>query len=215
MTGRPANALDAAGADPLVKAHERLVHDASFQFSFTAAPPPQKPPEWLIWLFKILGRAGPFLSWVFWGLLIVGVLVIAVLLIREFVTYRRPTKAVKGEPVRLSEWRPDAARARVLLSDADRLAAEGRYSEAAHLLLFRSIADIEEKRPRLIAPAFTSRDIAVLNELPQAAQTAFGRIAHHVERHLFADRPLDVEAFRDCRAAYEAFAFPDQWRSAS
>jgi hypothetical protein len=68
-------------------------------------------------------------------------------------------------------WRPDAAVARVLLADADALAAKGRYAEAAHLLLRRSVQDIEGSRPRLVRPALTSRDIAAHPGLPDAARS--------------------------------------------
>ena len=62
----------------------------------------------------------------------------------------------------------------------------GRYSEAAHLLLFRSIEDIDARRPDLVRPALTSRDIAALPRSPARPRRAFARIAMMVERSLFA-----------------------------
>jgi len=208
--------------DALAAAQARLAHDPTFQFGFAPPPPPPPVPPWLKafgeWfktLAHLFGQAAPYLQWVFWGLLIVGVIVIAALIVREFLAYRRPAKA-KQAPATLAEadWRPSASRAKALLADADRLAAEGRYDEAAHILLFRSIDDIEEKRPRLVAPAFTGRDIAILSELPAAAAQALGVIVRQVERSLFGGRPLNAADFADCRRAYEAFAFPDLWRMA-
>jgi hypothetical protein len=110
-----------------------------------------------------------------------------------------------------ADWRPEAFKARALLEDADRLASEGRYDEAAHLLLLRGVEDIEDKRPRLIKPAFTARDIAGLEAVPPAARGAFGAIAAVVETSLFGGARLDAAAFARCRAAYEDFAFPKAW----
>src|SRR3546814_10172873 len=46
----------------------------------------------------------------------------------------------------------EAGAARALLAEADALAAEGRFAEAAHLLLYRSVEDIEGRRPGLVKP---------------------------------------------------------------
>ncbi len=109
------------------------------------------------------------------------------------------------------DWRPDEAKARALLEDADRLAAQGAYDEAAHLILYRSIDDIEGRRPRLVRPALTSRDIAALEAVPGAARAAFSRITQAVEASFFGGRSLDRDGFAECRRAYEAFAFPEAW----
>ncbi|HEV2867298.1 MAG TPA: hypothetical protein VGX37_12385, partial [Allosphingosinicella sp.] len=108
-------------------------------------------------------------------------------------------------------WRPEEAPARALLSEADALASRGLFSEAAHLLLFRSIEDIDSRRPALVRPALTSRDIAALPAIPERPRGAFSRIAMMVERSLFARRPLAEPDWRECRAAYEEFAFAEGW----
>ena len=53
----------------------------------------------------------------------------------------------------LGEAEAGAARAR--LADADALAAAGRFAEAVHLLLYRSVDDISDRRPGLVRPAMT------------------------------------------------------------
>ena len=208
----PTTAVPVQPPGSLDAAHARLVHDAAYQFSFAPPPRPPPPPSWLLPMLKAIAAAAPYLVWVFWGLVIAGVLVILAILGRQLLLYRRPAKA-QGRPAVLAEevWRPTLARARALLADADRLAAEGRFDEAAHVLLFRSIDDIEEKRPRLVRPAYTSRDIAVLDALPEAAARALDVIVRQVERSLFGGRGLDATDFAACRKAYEAFAFPNQW----
>ena len=78
--------------------------------------------------------------------------------------------------------------------------------------MFRSIEDIDSRRPALVRPALTSRDIAALPAIPSRPRGAFARIAMTVERSLFGRRPLGPEDWRDCRSAYEEFAFAEAWR---
>jgi hypothetical protein len=155
----------------------------------------------------------PVFTAIFWGGLIIVVGLLVYMIVRSLWGadwpdfFRRKPKPAAPEP----EWRPDAAEARVLLEDADRLAAEGRFAEAAHLLLFRSLDDIRGHRPRLIQPAVTSRELADNESLPPAARTAFSAIARVVEHSFFGGRSVDAQGYRDCRQAYEDFAFPRVW----
>jgi len=103
-------------------------------------------------------------------------------------------------------WRPEETQA------AQLLAGQGRYDEAARLLLHRSIGEIDAHRPDLVRPALTSRDIAGHPLLPRGPAAAFARIAALVERSLFARRPLGADEWQDCRAAYRDFAFADGWQ---
>jgi hypothetical protein len=109
-------------------------------------------------------------------------------------------------------WRPEEEQAVQLLDEADVLAQQGRFDEAARLLLHRSIGDIRAHRPDLVRPALTSRDIAGHPLLPGAPAAAFARIAALVERSLFARRPLGADDWQNCRAAYREFAFAEGWR---
>lgn len=209
MGALAATTPDAASVD-LAEAHRRLLADKTLQFDFTQPPPPpQGPPQWLVDLLRALG---PVLEVVFWiGLAAIGVL-IAVFLARQFLGVRwKGLKRTKPAPTPAPTWRPEAARARLLLAEADRLAEAGRYAEAAHHLLLHSIQDVEDHRPRSIRPALTSRDIARLDTMPTPARAAFTRIAEIVERNLFGGRAVDQDAFAECRRAYEAFAFTESW----
>jgi hypothetical protein len=208
-----ATAEGAGGAaDKIAQAHARLLKDHELQFAFTARPPPPKPPDWLKPLGELLEAITPFMKWVFWIALALAAAAILYFIVRELIYLRWPSLKKRGpksapEP----EWRPEPARARALLEDADRLAAEGRYAEAAHLLLHRSIEDIEGRRPRAVRPALTARDIGRLESLPPAARGPFQAIAEVVERSFFGGREVDAGAFAECRRAYEAFAFPEAW----
>ena len=198
--------------------HDRLLADRSLQFDFstTQPPPPPHSPEWLKALGRAIGQAidaaVPVLKVLFWVGVVVIVLVIALLIARELFGVRLGFK-LPAAPMRAAapDWRPEAAVALALLEDADRLAAEGDYDQAARLILRRGIEDIERRRPRLIRPALTARDIAALEGLPARAREPFVLIAQAVEASWFGARPLGADAFARCRRAYEAFAFPEAW----
>lgn len=202
--------LETDGA--LAQAHERLMHDPTLQFAFSAPPTPEPTPNWLKSLARFLEAIAPSMTWVFWGVVAAAVLLIAAFAAREMLRHRwagraRPLQLTVG----VADWRPEPERARALLAEADSLASEGRFAEAAHVLLLRSIDDLQGRRPDLVRPALTSRDIGALAALPKAARPAFALIAEVVERSLFGGRPVDADAFGRCRRAYEDFALPKVW----
>jgi hypothetical protein len=197
-----------AGERTLAAAHEALLKTRGLQFDFIAPPQP-KPPPWLEPLAKFLAAIAPALVYVFWGGVIIGALLILYFLLREFVPERWFRRKID---VAATDWRPEPGRARELLEDADGLAAAGRFEEAIHLLLFRSIDDLTARRPGAVRPAFTSRDIAGLEALPDEARAAFARLAQAVERSFFGGRAAGAEEFGAARADYEAFAFAEGWR---
>lgn len=199
-----------AGEAALAAAHRAMLRTPGLQFDFAGLPPPPQPPGWLEPLAKLFGALAPVLRLVFWAGLAVGAALVAWFIIRELVMLRLPARKPrdKAAPV---DWRPEPARARALLEDADRLAAEGRFDEAVRLILHRSIDDLAGRRPGAVRPALTSRDIAGLPVLPTAARGAFEAIVRAVESSLFAARPARAEDFDRCRTAYERFAFPEAW----
>ncbi len=203
----PAGPTDAQ----IAEAHRQLLADSSIQFELKAVEPPQPPPDWLIALLRMLDAAWPviqLLIWIALGALILWLLYHLALRLRdgEWRWRRRDRSAVE------EGWQPAEAPARQLLAEADALAAAGRYSEAARLLLHRSVEDIAGRQPDLLRPALTSRDIAALPAIPEQPRSAFARIAALVERGLFAKIDLGESDWRDCRAAYEEFAFAGGWR---
>ena len=216
-----AGVAGAGSADPLALAHARLLADRSFQFAWGAPPKPSPPPTWLVKLLEALGRAfqvaAPVLRWSLWTLLALGALLVVFVLVRQLIA-PAGGRAGRARPLTLHELgasaRQAAERAAVRLAQAERLAAEGLYAEAAHLLLLRGVADVESGRPGRIRPSFTSRDIAALPDLPPEPRAAFGLIAGVVERGLFGGRPVDAQAWGACREAYGALARPEAWMAA-
>lgn len=195
------------GDDALARAHHALLQDQQLQFHFAQAPAQQEPPGWLEPIARLLGAVAPFLQYLFWGGVII-VLGFVLYALANAIMQRMPTRVRKEKPapVEAPVYRPTAARARALLEEADRLAAEGRYGEAVRVLLHRSIEDLERVFSMAIGPALTSREIARLQPLSDEGRTVFSGIAQAVETSLFGEQPLEATRYRACREAYAAFA---------
>lgn len=199
--------IDGAAFD---RAHGALVSDSSIQFEFTRFKPPSPPPKWLGDFAEWLSGLGPVVRFLFWSVVVVAVAALLYLLFR-YAQQRWTRRAVDVGEQAVSAWRPEEAAARELLREAEALAARGDYAAAARLLLWRSIEDIQARRPDFVKPALTSREIARAEALPPAARQAFTLIAGRVEASHFAERGLDEAGWRECRTAYEDFAFDRAW----
>jgi hypothetical protein len=211
LAGAGQGASSAAVSEPqLAAAHRAMLQTKGLQFDFTTYKPPE-PPGWLEQLAKALAVLAPVLKVLFWAGLAAVAALILYLIGRELIGVRLRRRPPKAKATPAEAWRPEPARARALLEDADRMAAQGRYDEAVRLLLHRSIDDFSGRRPGQVRPALTSRDIGGLAAMPARAREAFGRIAQAVETSFFAARPLDAAGFAQCRQAYERFAFPEVW----
>ncbi len=162
------------------------------------------------WLAELFAPIGLFiasiwfvLKWVLLAALIAFVLFLILRLVGPLADRRR---AAEGEAEAEPEWQPDREESLALLEDADRLAAEGRYDEAAHLLLKRSVGQIASARPDWVDPSSTARELAALPRLSEAARRAFAVISEAVERSLFALKTLSRDDWERARAAYADFA---------
>ena len=201
--------IDSAQVDA---AWKTIRADPSIQFNLPEKlPEPRDPPP--EWLEPVLRAIGDFVGWVgggwrviLWGIAIVIVVALLFALVpglRTWISGKLGRNRVVGDaPV----WAPTETRARALLEDADALAASGRYDEAVHLLLFRSIDDIVAWRGDVVRPADTSRDIARADALPESARGVFAGIVAAVERSLFGGRVLGSDDWQRARADYAGFA---------
>jgi len=91
------------------------------------------------------------------------------------------------------------------LSLIDRLAAEGRYTEATHELLRMAFAAASEQLNVYLPAEATSREL--LGQLPihDGQRAALKQIVGAVELGHFGKRDLDVETFTRCREAFRIF----------
>lgn len=184
--------------------------DSAIQYAPVPLPnqPVNEPPAWLKALEDLLeplGRAlgmnWHILQWILLGIAALAVIWLVWRMVEPLLTRVRAPAADT-----VPDWTPDRDAALALLGDADALAAAGRFDEAAHLLLRRSVHQIAAARPGWIHPASTAREIAALPTLPDGARRAFGLIAARVERSRYALRALDAADWQAARDAYAAFA---------
>ena len=226
--------MQAADAARLEAAHRALRANPDIQFRMHRFEPP-KPPEWLVsslrWLGERLRPAGRFFRWIngfmpdapwakiiLWTILAIAAATLIVVLWRGIRhgnwqwPFRR-RRLASATPEAEEEWRPDEAPARAWLEEADALAGSGHYAEAIHHLLLRSVEDIARRRPRLVRPALTSRELAGASALPAAARDIFARIAAMVERSLFGGRSVEAGDWAQARSAYADFVLPAAWKA--
>jgi hypothetical protein len=94
----------------------------------------------------------------------------------------------------------DAAAAPVhALADADRLAADGRYGEAVHVLLLVAIAALAGRAARPPAASQTSRELLRLLPLDAATRPTFAALVALVEATLFGGRAAGDGEFQTAR----------------
>ena len=192
----------ASTAKTVAEAHARLRADKDVQFDLPHVPPPKVPD---------VHGPGFDLSILFWIVVAIGAAIILYLIVRAIANRVRSGPDEVSPEREVAAWRPEEKVARALLAEADAMAAAGRYDEAARLLLHRGLEDIAKRRPKLLRPALTSREIARVGILPDAVRGAFAAMAAPVERSLFGGRPLDRAAWEEARAAYGDFALPKAW----
>ncbi len=204
------------GTDAIAAAQGRLLADRGFQVTFDAMPPPPAPPDWVKRLLQALGEGlkaiSPGVRIGLWVLLAAAVAFLLYAVVRH--GRWRAARAHAAAPLNLHALGASnerAAQAVARLAEADRLAAEGLYAEAAHTLLLRSVEDVDAGRPGLVRPSLTGRDIAELTDLPAEPRAAFRSIATVVERALFGGRAVDAAGWDACRRAYSALVRPEAW----
>ena len=205
------DALDRAHADYVKRKDLQLERP---EWEAEKLPPPDPPPPWLKWLHDLLSGLSPLFQFLFYGMIAVVVLGFLYFLFGEAIRVRfgksGKGKVDEGDDI-LIDVRPDAAMARGLLEEADALAKAGKFAEAVHLLLFRSIEDIQTRLEGGVPKSLTAREIGGLQHLPERAKRGLGPIIVIVERSFFGGRPVDAKGWHEARASYEDFAFGEGW----
>ena len=193
--------------DDIESAYRAVKRDEAYQYEL-AEPIPRRPAsafEKAVGRFfnAIFSFLAPVLEISFWlglGALAIGALYLVGRAIYE-TRFARPEKASEDTP-EIPLYQPAQAQARILLDEVDKLAAEGRYGEAVHTLLFRSIQDIDRNRPNVVRRSLTSREIGSLSVLTAKARTAFSTIAGVSELTHFGGVAVNKAGFETARAAY-------------
>ncbi len=206
--------VDAAEARRLI---DQVNGSHDLQTTFTAMPKPDlKALEFWNRVFKNIGDffekvaslfkpLGPFMPYILAALAIALIALLLSPFVRMMITSRFQRLFVRDTLHADAPWRPTREAVVALLGDIDKLAAEGSYDEAVHLLLVRSVADINSFRPDLVRKHYSARDIRSHPLLPEAARPAFTEIVRCVEKSYFAGIAATRTDFEACRAAYTAF----------
>jgi hypothetical protein len=214
-TANAAPPIDEATAKALIT---KINHDGAIQTSFETlkAIKPQDHNfltdiakaigDFIVWVVKLLEPLGPILPFLatLLILLIVGFIlspVVRLMLRQKFERFWPSRHRLRAD----APWVPTQAAVSALLSEIDALAAKGEYDAAVHLLLYRTLADLNARKSNLVKPYFTAREILSHPLLPKTARDPFGEIVRWAELSFFADIAVGKAGFEACRAAYVAF----------
>jgi len=91
------------------------------------------------------------------------------------------------------------------LSEADQLAAEGRFSEAIHLLLLVAMEHLRRELGPRVAPAMTSREVLRLTPIPGEAVDPLSRMVSLSEINHFGGRHAGEPDYLSCRDDFLRF----------
>jgi hypothetical protein len=86
---------------------------------------------------------------------------------------------------------------------ADELALQGRYVEAMHVLLLKSLADMRRHLNLHFAESLTSREILRKVALSEAGQAALRDIVARVEWTYFGEHEAEASDYEACRGRFD------------
>ena len=135
------------------------------------------------------------------GLLLLFFLINALPTIRERLKRRAADQGQTGVTPIASV--ADRERLEIALSEADRLARQGAFGEALHLLLLYCLNEMRRRFGLGLPPSLTSREILGLSVLPEIRRTGLSVIVSAVEISHFGGRPADETTYRMCRQRCE------------
>ncbi|MEO3431303.1 DUF4129 domain-containing protein [Pelagibius sp. CAU 1746] len=191
--------------EDVAASRDRVLDDRRYQ---TEKPEPEVVPEINRW------RIPPWLAkTILWSL---GAVVAAIILFflfnlaRELLEGRfgikRSPKAAPAEPAKVQAVPPAQREAEHrTLAEADALAAEGRFSEAIHLLLLVAMERLRRELGPRIAPAMTGREVLRLSAIPGEAAAPLTRMVAASEINHFGGRSAGEPDYRNCRDDFLRF----------
>ncbi|HEY7689001.1 MAG TPA: DUF4129 domain-containing protein [Dongiaceae bacterium] len=161
--------------------------------------PGWNPPDWVGVIVKIM----------FWLLIGVLVLLAVFYLGREIPVWLGRRRQVKSGATAMTQGTPVAMDSQLLdaLERADRLAADGQFAEALHLLLLHSFDYLKRHLGGMYGPSNTAREILQRSRLPDPGRHSLGAIVDAAEISYFGGRPVDGGIYAACRQHYQTFAF--------
>ena len=178
------------------KARTAVMADGDLQLQL---PSGTEPPDG--WSFSLPDI--PIPAALLWVILIAGVLAIAFYLFKDalplWLRARDGNWQTPG-PERGSLQSRSAGEA---MQAADELAQQGRYVEAMHVLLLKSLADMRQQLSLHFAESLTSREILRKVALSEAGQAALRDIVARVEWTYFGEHEAEASDYEACRGRFD------------
>jgi len=191
--------------EDVAASRDRVLDNHGYQ---TEKPKPEAAPDveqWTVppWLVKtILWTLGA----------VVGAIILFFLfnlgreLLESRLGIKRSPKAAPAEPAKVQAVPPARREAEHrTLAEADALAAEGRFSEAIHLLLLVAMERLRRELGPRVAPAMTGREVLRLSAIPGEAAAPLTRMVSLSEINHFGGRSAREPDYRNCRDDFLRF----------
>lgn len=150
--------------------------------------------------------AGPLAelaSFLLWGLVAVAAVILGVALYRQASGYVGDDAPAPERPATDAQLAAVIERPR---DDADELASQGRYADAIHILLLRTLHELASQHLVRVTPAMTSREILARVSLLGDAREALAGLIVAVEQTWFGDAVPTADDYARCRAQFDRFA---------
>jgi hypothetical protein len=141
-----------------------------------------------------------------WAILIAGALALLFYLLRDALPLWRRSRDGTWQAPGIEGAGLQARSAGEAMQAADALARQGRYVEAMHVLLLKSLADMRQSLGLHIAESLTSREILRKVTLPEAGEAALRDIVGRVEWTYFGEHEADASDYEACRGRFDEFA---------
>lgn len=138
------------------------------------------------------------------GLIVVLLLVVS--MVAQYFNQRAPPPEADVTAATPEEGDDEASAP--LLGDAEALARAGRFAEAIHVLLLRSIRSLVERADWDAPRASTSRELLRAAPVRGRPHEAFRLLVEAVELTRWGERPANRAAYERCQQAYQAIQGP-------
>ena len=208
LVGRSTPALAEPSDAEIRAAVEEVLGNGRFQTELPGAAEPEEAeaaPE-PSWRFDLPDGVFGLARVLMWLLVGAGGLLLVIFVINEVSSFslrRRGRSAQPEEPAAPSGSVAPGSGSGLSLDEADRLAREGRYAEALHMLLLDCFAQLRRLRfDAVIAPSLTSRELARRLTLPEQSARALSAIVSAVELSHFGGRLPGEDDYNRCRQDY-------------
>lgn len=199
--------LAAAPAADVTRSLEAVYRAGDYQTNLPAgtpvadsavAHPSGMPADWFL---TDLGALGEVLRVLVWAGAAVGVVLAVIYLARRLIP-----GALSNRPADEAAVEDAPGLSEAPLHDAHALAREGRFAEAIHVLLLRTLEQLFRAKGTVVAPGWTSREVLARAAYPEQARDALAGLVTAVETCTFGGRPASEDDFRLCEDRFRHLA---------